>query len=427
MGCRSLRLSSWARNVPVAQRWCDVMREERRLGTRSSMVAAGGFLAVGALALILGVVFDAHVEVGDLTLLAAVLTYLVVGVLLVARRPSERIGWIFAGSASLMLVGASAANYWGGAIVEGEPMTVAQTAAVWVSAWYFPVAFAGITIFTFLLFPTGSPPTPRWAAVGWIAGVAVIGLAVLYSLDEKVCSASEAACLTGEAPTAQNPLGVLAHGTVEAVGGVFFLLESLAALAALASVVVRYRRSGGIERAQLKWFTFAAAMMILFLAVGSVLDLLDATVEQRTVPILAAALALIPVSVGIALFRYRLYDIDRIINRTLVYGFVVGLLAAVYTGAVVALQLVLPERNDLAVAASTLAVAALFNPLRRRVQRFVDRRFYRSRYDAQRVVEEFSARLRDEVDVETLTADWVGVVQETVQPESVAVWVRNSR
>jgi hypothetical protein len=219
-------------------------------------------------------------------------------------------------------------------------------------------------------------------------------------------------------------------------GGAAFLLQGLglllvgvAMVVSLVSVVVRFRRAGRTERQQIKWLAYAGALTVLFFS-AQVL----AGGPQRfaglgiAVGLLLLVLILpsIPIAVGIAILRYRLYDIELVINRTLVYGALTVLLGAMYVAGVVGLPQVLPlaRDNDLVVAGSTLAVAALFSPARRKIQAFVDRRFYRRRYDARRTVEAFSARLRDQVDLETLSRDLEGVVRDTLQPASVGVWLR---
>ena len=185
------------------------------------------------------------------------------------------------------------------------------------------------------------------------------------------------------------------------------------------SLFVRFRKAGAMEKQQIKWFLFAGFLLAPALMIS------DATQQSGIGPVvLGVGMIALPLSIGIAILRYRLYEIDRIINRTVVYGVVVGLLVAVYAGGVIVFQQLLPERGDLAVAASTLGVAALFNPLRRRVQSLVDRRFYRSRYDALQVVEAFSARLRDEVDLQALTSELAEVVRDTVQPNTISVWLK---
>jgi len=201
----------------------------------------------------------------------------------------------------------------------------------------------------------------------------------------------------------------------------------------IGSVVIRQRRAEGLERLQLRWFTSAVGLVVvLVVAQGMVfLRYESGTALPPWATVISylgiVSSAVLPLAVGIAILRYRLYDIDRIINRTLVYGALTAILVLAYVGSVVLLGGLLRPvtgSNDLAVAGSTLAVAALFAPARRRIQAFVDRRFYRSRYDAARTVEAFSARLRDEVNLDTLTRDLQGVVRDTLQPTSVSVWLR---
>jgi hypothetical protein len=206
---------------------------------------------------------------------------------------------------------------------------------------------------------------------------------------------------------------------------VFGALFVVGAVGAVASVAVRYRRSRGTERQQLKWFLYAAAPIVFipvdFFLPGPVGGLLGALAFGWVVIGL-------PVAIGIAIFRYRLYEIDFLINRTLVYAALTAMLALLYFGSVVGLQRLLSpvvgDSNQLAVVASTLLIAALFNPLRRRTQAFIDRSFYRRKYDAARTLEHFSARLREETDLDRLGDDSVGVVRETVQPEHASLWLR---
>ncbi len=221
-----------------------------------------------------------------------------------------------------------------------------------------------------------------------------------------------------------NPIGVRgAVGeaiSVFAFGGVYVLFGAIV-LSAL-SLVLRYRRAAGVERQQIKWFAYAAALFCGFLALTSFLpDLLNSLLGS------AAVLGL-STSVGVAILKHRLYDIDLLINRTLVYGSLTAMLALVYFGGVTVLQGVLRvltgQESTLAIVASTLVIAALFNPLRRLVQEVVDRRFYRRKYDATKTLEAFNARLRDETELETLSGDVVGVVRETMQPAHVSLWLR---
>jgi cytochrome bd-type quinol oxidase subunit 2 len=223
-----------------------------------------------------------------------------------------------------------------------------------------------------------------------------------------------------------NPLGLDAiAGPAPALLSLITVLLLAVMLAAVAAVLVRLRRARGVERQQLKWFAYAASLLGVAVVVAVVLPSAASSLVD-TVTIMLA-LAALPVAVGIALLRYRLYEIDRLINRTLVYGLLTALLIGVYAGLVFLLgDLLNPAdgSSELAVAASTLAVAALFQPARRRVQAVVDRRFNRRRYDAARTVEAFSARLRDQVDLDTLSAELLGVVDDTVQPTQASLWLR---
>jgi hypothetical protein len=198
------------------------------------------------------------------------------------------------------------------------------------------------------------------------------------------------------------------------------------------SLFVRLRQAAGVERQQLKWFAYAAALFalaIVFIVIPLALDTPSWFVRAATAMFTAAG-ATIPVAIGIAILRYRLYDIDRIINRTLVYGSLTVLLAAVYFGGVTATQAIFQtltgqeQLPQLAIVVSTLVIAALFNPLRRRIQSFIDRRFYRRKYDAAKTLEAFSAKLRDETDLAALNDDLVGVVRETMQPAHASLWLR---
>jgi hypothetical protein len=270
-----------------------------------------------------------------------------------------------------------------------------------------------------LLFPTGRAPSPRWRFLVWT--VLLFGALGLIA-GPFVPGGS------GFAPI-ENPLG--AQGVagrvafVLAIGGVIVVLATVP-FAAL-SLVFRFRRAGGIERQQIKWFAYAAVLLVLIFLMEFFYEppgAWDAVVE--TLPLLGLCAA-----IGVAILRHRLYDIDRVINRTLVYGALTVSLALVYLGSVVALRGLMfgftGQSSQLVIVASTLAIAALFNPLRRRIQDFVDRRFYRKKYDAARVLAVFSTKLRDETDLEQLNAELLSVVRGTMQPEHVSLWLREPR
>jgi MFS family permease len=343
----------------------------------------------------------------------------ILGGLVASRRPENLYGWLWLGlglSASLLQLAGSYAAY--ALVVEPgslpAPRTVGQVLGM---AWG-----TGIILLPFLLllFPTGRLPSQRWRPVAWI--VLVAGAVLLISGPFTPGN-------SGIGPF-ENPLG--ARGEVgEAIvyisAAVVFAIFAAVVLSAL-SLVFRYRRAGGIERQQIKWFAYAAVLFGGSLVFGGFLGqdlpgIWDALFETVTfIPLYVA--------VGVAILRYRLYDIDVLINRTLVYGSLTVMLAAVYFGGVVATQAIFrvftgqEEQPQLAVVVSTLVIAALFNPLRRRIQGFIDRRFYRSKYDARKTLEAFSAKLRDETDLDALNAELVGVVRETMQPAHVSLWLR---
>jgi hypothetical protein len=274
-------------------------------------------------------------------------------------------------------------------------------------------------VFALLLFPTGRLPSARWRPVALRGTFGVAATAVLSAVQPTLR-------LQNEPYTIDNPVGISwapdpEHGPL---GSGLLTLLIVCMVAAVVSVVLRFRRSRGVERQQLKWFTFAAALLGASLLLTSFV-LPDGELSDL---VFGLAIAFVPVAAGIAILRHRLYDIDRLVNRTLVYGLLTALLGAVYAGVVLGLgQLFggVGERTpSWVVAGATLAVAALFQPARRRIQRVVDRRFNRRRYDATRTVEAFSARLRDQIDLDTLTAELLAGVDQTVEPTSASLWLR---
>lgn len=341
----------------------------------------------------------------------------VLGGLIASRRPDNLYGWLWLNvglSAAFVQLAGSYAAY---ALV-AEPGSLPAPRAVGHTlgaGWGM-----GVTLLPFLLllFPTGRLPSRRWRPVAW--AVLVAGA---VSLVGGLLSPGKSGIGKFE-----NPLGVggvlgetLVFVTIAAV----FVLFGVSILSAL-SLMFRYRRAGGIERQQIKWFAFAAVLFVAGLVFGGFLGqdlpgVWDALVETATFMGLYVA-------VGFAILRYRLYDVDLLINRTLVYGSLTALLATVYLGGVVLLQATLRiltgQESTLAVVASTLIIAALFSPLRRRIQSFVDRRFYRSKYDAVKTLAAFSVRLRDETRLDALSDDLVGVVTRTVQPAHASLWLR---
>jgi LPXTG-motif cell wall-anchored protein len=342
--------------------------------------------------------------------------FMAVGALIVAHRPGNDIGWIFSAIALLAATTQLASEYSVYAYTTRAGSLPGAILAAWYGSWPWWLVFALALVFTPLLFPTGRLLSPRWRPVAWLAGAVTAALMML--------TAFEANLGTIGGQVIANPIGVawVANPQTGAVGTTLFGLLILSIVAAFASLVIRFRRSRGEERQQLKWFTFACALLPLA-AVG---DALPAAVGGGLV--FGALIVFLPVATGIAILRYRLYDIDRLINRTLVYGLLTALLAGVYAATVLVLGQVFggvgKDPPSWAVAGATLAVAALFQPGRRRIQAVVDRRFNRRKYNAARTVEAFSVRLRDEVDLDALAAELLTVANQTMQPTTMSLWLR---
>jgi len=352
----------------------------------------------------------------DLVLTIALLIFPVVGALVASRRPENAIGWLFCG-AGVIFAASSLVYGWAafGLIDRSDPLPGAVTAA-WLNSWLFLPAVYGTPQLLFLLFPTGRPLDRRWRP------------AVGLTLAAVTLQAAGGALVPGvlvDAPVAgiENPVGIGAGEAIELIG---FVLTFASIAVATASLALRFRRARGEERLQLKWFVFAAGLFASSFVIGGFLFTAEDELPVAGQLLILVALALIPVAAAIAILRYRLYEIDRVINRALVYGGLTATLAGAYLGSVLLIGLAAGESN-VAVAVATLAVAALFRPARGRIQAVVDRRFYRRRYDAARTLEAFGARLRDELDLEALGADVRGVVRETVQPAHVSLWLRGPR
>ena len=350
-----------------------------------------------------------------------ILAFSTVGALVASYRPGNAIGWLFLSGAFLWTAGELALEYGVYALITEQGASPAGAWAAWFGAWARGIGWFLIVTFLLLLFPTGKLPSYRWRPVLWAA----VGLILVYTVSSWLSPESNDARLGSVSnPTGLEfgPVGVL----YELVNSVFPLLI----VASGAAVIVRFRRSRGDERQQLKWFTYAVTVMtvvFVFWFSLALAGLVEPSSLMYDVPIIG-----LPVATGIAVLKHRLYDIDIIINRTLVYGSLTAVLAGVYFGGVTASQSLLrtltgQERlPQLAVVASTLVIAALFNPLRRRLQSFIDRSFYRSKYDAARTLERFSRKLRDETDLQALSDDLVGVARETMQPAHVSLWLRPS-
>ena len=292
--------------------------------------------------------------------------------------------------------------------------------AAWYTSWWWFPTLVLVLVFTPLVFPTGRLVSTRWRPV---AVAAAVGTAVIITLSALQPT------LENEDDPVRNPIGLAGIPDPEegALGAVLLGLLVVCAAAAAISVVLRFRRSQGVERQQLKWFTFAVTLMVLFMLLSDYLLPQSGVVDA----LYGFVVALVPVAAGVAVLRYRLYDIDRLINRTLVYGLLTALLGAVYAAAVLVLgQLfggVGANPPSWAVAGATLAVAALFQPARGRTQAVVDRRFNRRKHDAAKTIQAFSTRLRDQIDLDTLSAELLAVVDQTMEPTRVSLWLRRPR
>ena len=341
------------------------------------------------------------------------LSYPFVGAILAIRRPGNPLGWLLLVLGLGFTVAFFSTDYVGRAVVSGWSLPGVVLVA-WISNWGFAVDMAIGFTWIPLLFPTGHLPGPRWRPVAWaIAITMILGIAA---------NALRPGPLDAGLGTLPNPFGI------DALAGILGLVETLyfPAIAALGvicvgSLFVRFRRSGAVERQQVKWFLLANVAFLVTLVIAF------ATFNDAAFVLALVAAAGIPISAGIAILRYRLWDIDRIVSRTVSWAVITAILVTVFVGGVLGLQAVLAQVTQaptLAVAASTLFAFALFQPLRRRVQRVVDRRFDRARIDAERIAQGFGARLRDEVAIDTIAADLQTTIEGSVRPSAQGLWLR---
>jgi hypothetical protein len=349
----------------------------------------------------------------------AALSYTPVGALIASRRPANPVGWLMCLLGLAFSIGHFSSQY---AIytLSAQPNSLpAGEAMAWISSWILP-PIIGLQLFSFILFPTGRLPSSRWRWLAWLTlACVVVGVA---------SSAFSLGANAGLGPV-QNPLGIKGFSSIYDV--VLSFMSTVLYVLVASLLLVRLRRARGVERQQIKWFAYGAVATISGITLAYVIpNTIDAPAwfERAGFAVLIATTAAIPISIGIAVLRYRLYEIDILINRTLVYGSLTATLVLLYFGGIVVLQrlfvLLTGQQSTLAVVASTLLIAAMFNPLRRRIQSFIDRRFYRRKYDARKTLEGFSAQLRDETDLDALSDDLVGVVRETMQPAHVSLWLR---
>jgi hypothetical protein len=386
------------------------------------VLAVAGLILALLNGLTLGEIFLAWAGPPVATFLTQIVSFSVVGALIASHRPENPIGWLFLAAAlfyGILIPGEEYAVY---ALLTNPGSLPLGAELAWLTDWIWAPGFGIILVFLPLLFPDGHPLSRRWRGVAWLGGLSIGLICVLTSIvlwPERGPALLQLGSYAGEVEEWRSAV----LDWVLRIGGPMLLL---AGVGAVISLVVRYRRARGDVRQQIKWFASAAALTVVWLFVfqQSTRGLPEAIVALSGLLVIAS----IPIATGIAILRYRLYDIDRIINRTLVYGSLTATLVALYFGGIVVLQrafvLLTGQQSTLAVVASTLLIAALFTPLRRRIQSFIDRRFYRSKYDARKTLEAFSTKLRDETDLEALNNDLVGVVRETMQPAHVSLWLR---
>jgi hypothetical protein len=347
-------------------------------------------------------------------------SFSIIGAIIASRLPANPVGWLFCAAACTIAVECLSAEYAIYTLVaRPESSLPIGEALAWLAFWAW-IPSIGCIVLSLLLFPNGRLPSSRWRWLAWLTVLLTIAGAVWVALSPGVI---------GNLGFSRNPLGI--EGLPSGYKPVQTIMSALVFVAAVSTLGLRLLRTRGIERQQIKWPAFVAVVA----GVGSVLydTAISEAIGLRWLEwagyvVVVAALVGFPISIGIAIVRYRLYDIDRIINRTLVYGALTIVLVAVYFGGIVVMQrtfvALTGQKSTLAVVASTLLIAALFTPLRKRTQRFIDRSFYRSKYDAAKTLEGFSMKLRDETDLEALSEDLVGVVRETMQPAHVSLWLR---
>lgn len=373
---------------------------------------------------------------GDSLLVLGFGAVVVVAAVLVGRRPDHVVTWLLTSVALVIIIGPPLETYAEARIrAVGAPDGLAMM-GLWLNGWYWLPALGAILVFVPLVFPDGRWPGPRWRVFGWSV-VVLWGLLALVGMVAGTLETQERAytdpsslpptfaCALDEAdPTVawcetrwDNPVGV---GGLDAESGVAALLLVPALVlglgGAVASIVVRFRRSRGVERQQMKWLLWSTALLPLPVVLEPV-----PVAGELSLPV---ALAAVPTAIGVAILRYRLWDIDRLVSRTVTYAVVTALLAGTYVGLVLALQSFAgpADASDLVVAVSTLAVAALFRPVRDRVQRVVDRRFHRARFDQDRILVDFVGRLRDEVEREAVELNLRATVRTALAPSAISLW-----
>jgi hypothetical protein len=347
------------------------------------------------------------------------ISFSIIGAIIASRLPANPVGWLFCAAASTIAVECLSAEYAIYALLARPDSLPLGEALAWLAFWVW-IPSIGCIVLSLLLFPNGELPSSRWRWLAWLSVLLTIAGAVWVALSPGVI---------GNLGFSRNPLGI--EGLPRGYKPVQTIMSALVFVAAVSTLGLRLLRTRGIERQQIKWPAFVAVVagvgtLLYDTAISEAIGL--RWLEWAGYVVVVAALVSFPISIGIAILRYRLYEIDILINRTLVYGSLTATLVALYFGGIVVLQrvfvLLTGQQSTLAVVASTLLIAALFTPLRRRIQSFIDRRFYRRKYDARKTLKAFSSHMRDETDLEALSDDLVGVVRETMQPAHVSLWLR---
>ncbi len=366
----------------------------------------------------------------ELGFVVVILVFPLTGGLILRRQPRNTIGWVLQGIGFVWGIGAFTDIYarYGLLVNPGSLPRPDVAAAINGGIWAPAIGLMGT--FLILLYPDGHLPSPRWRPLAWLSAATIVALSTTLYLTPGPLE-------LGPVPALANPMGwEAARPVLSVLFPALLALLPLCILGCAAALVVRFRGSHGVERLQLKWLATAGALVAgMFLATMTVSPLIKGLSSSGEAPAWVGLLdtasflsfILLPTAIGTAILRHRLYDIDVVINRALVYGFLTTALAGVYLGSVLLLQLVLnplTAQSDLAVAGSTLAVAALFRPARTRFQAAVDRRFYRSRYDAARTLDDFAGSLRSELDLEAVGTDLRAAVHETMQPAHISLWLR---
>ena len=387
------------------------------VGLALALLACGVSLALVAGPLGTELAYGSEADTSSVIInLVTLLTFSVVGAIIVSRQPRNAIGWIFCSVGLVVGLTSLTGGYAEYRLAGGSELgNLAETAA-WVSTWTWILLVYVPTSFGLLLFPDGRLPSSRWQPVAWCAALGISGFVAGLALEPGPLE---------DYPQITNPYGV--DSPVLLVGFAAALLGAASMVASAVSLIIRMRHAGSEQRQQIKWLAYAGVVIVGAIFVGGLIAIWNTDVS---IAIISFGLLGFPVFTGIAIVRHRLYDIDVVINRTLVYGSLTLMLALVYFGGVATFQTLFraltgQERlPQLAVVASTLAIAALFDPSRHRIQSFIDSRFYRKKYDAAKTLETFSSKLRDETDLDALSDDLISVVEETIQPEHASLWLR---